>query len=99
MQDAGSGFRPTDPGEAGTTTQWPSMLALASTWDEALTGDVASAIGREFRGKGANVLLGPGVNVHRVARGGRNFEYLSGEDPFLGARLVRSYVEGLQEQK
>jgi len=72
------------------------MLAIASTWDEALTAEVAAAIGREFRGKGANMLLGPGINVNRVARGGRNFEYLSGEDPYLGARLARRYVEAVQ---
>lgn len=35
--------------------------------------------------KGANVVLGPGLNVHRVPRGGRNAEYMSGEDPFLGS--------------
>ena len=33
-----------------------------------------------MQGKGANVVLGPSVNVHRGAANGRNFEYLSGED-------------------
>merc|ERR1719221_1504553 len=56
------------------------------------------AIGAEFAGKGANILLGPAVNVHRIARGGRNFEYMSGEDPYLGARLARAYVHGVQTQ-
>jgi len=55
-------------------------------------------MGREFRGKGANVMLGPSVNVHRVASNGRNFEYLSGEDPYLGARLVRPFVRGVQSE-
>jgi len=96
MQDSHSGFRTSDPGEAGTTTQWPCPLALASSWDEALVTEVAAAIGREFRGKGANVMLGPAVNVHRIGRGGRNFEYLSGEDPFLGARLVRAFIPAVQ---
>lgn len=36
-------------------------------------------MGNEFYGKGANVQFGPGVNVARVANGGRSFEYLSGE--------------------
>jgi len=96
MQDSHNGFRASDPGEAGTTTQWPCVLALASSWDDALVQEVAAAIGREFRGKGANVMLGPAVNVHRVSRGGRNFEFLSGEDPFLGARLTRAFVLGVQ---
>lgn len=98
MQDASSGFRTTLPWEAGTTTQFPSMLCLASSWDEELVGRVAAAIAREFRGKGANVLLGPGLNVNRIARGGRNFEYISGEDPHLGARLAASYVKAVQTE-
>ena len=36
-------------------------------------------MGREFRDKGANVQLGPGVCLARVPVNGRNFEYLSGE--------------------
>jgi len=98
MQDAGQGFRPTNPGEDGTTTSWPSLLALASSWDENLVRQVAAAIGSEFAGKGANVVLGPSVNVHRVARNGRNFEYISGEDPYLGSRLVDDFIVGVQEQ-
>jgi len=50
----------------------------------------------EFRGKGANVLLGPSIQVHRTAWGGRNFEYISGEDPYLGSVLTRAYVRGVQ---
>ncbi len=53
---------------------------------------------QEFFGKGANVQLGPGVNVARVPRNGRNFEYLSGEDPFLGYTLVQPAVQGIQSQ-
>ena len=37
-------------------------------------------------------------SVHRVARNGRNFEYLSGEDPYLGARLTEQYVSGVQSK-
>ena len=48
------------------------------------------------QGKGANVILGPSVNVHRVAQNGRNFEYLSGEDPHLGYRLTSAYVRAVQ---
>lgn len=98
MQDSSGGFRPFWPEMVGTVTCWPSLLALAATWDPGLVHQVASAIGDEFTGKGANVVLGPSVNVHRVARGGRNFEYLSGEDPYLGSRLAESYVRGVQSR-
>mgnify|MGYP002634965888 CR=1 FL=1 len=42
------------------------------------------------------VVLGPGVNVHRVPLNGRNAEYISGEEPALGAALAAAYVRGLQ---
>lgn len=35
----------------------------------------------------------------RVPVNGRNFEYLSGEDPFLGYTLVKPVVAGIQQQK
>ena len=98
MQDAAQGFRDTEMGTGGTSTSFPSMLALASTWDEDLVRLVASALGTEYKGKGANCILGPSINVHRAAAGGRNFEYLSGEDGHLGAKLTAAYVRGVQDQ-
>ena len=56
-------------------------------------------MGKEFHGKGANVQLGPGLNVNRIPTGGRNFEYLSGEDPYLGYILSQPAVKGIQDQK
>merc|ERR1719443_630644 len=58
-----------------------------------------SGMGIEFAGKGANVQLGPGVCLARVPRNGRNFEYLSGEDPYLGYKLVQPVIKGIQSQK
>jgi beta-glucosidase len=55
-------------------------------------------MGEEFVGKGANVQLGPGVNVARVPVNGRNFEYISGEDPFLGSVMLPAAVQGIQSQ-
>lgn len=72
----------------GSTTQFPSGLTVAHSWDPALFGEWGTAMGEEFAGKGANVQFGPGVNVARIANGGRSFEYLSGEDPYLGYVLV-----------
>ena len=31
---------------------------------------------------------GPGINIARVMTNGRNFEYVSGEDPILGGVAV-----------
>jgi len=44
-------------------------------------------------------MLGPGMNVARVPRNGRNFEYMSGEDPCLGATLVPSVITASQSHK
>lgn len=51
----------------------------------------------EFFDKGAHVLLGPAVNVHRIPYNGRNYEYLSGEDPVLGRELTGPVVKGIQD--
>jgi len=98
MGDASAGFRTYWSYMTDTVTVWPSLLALAATFDPELVRAAAEGIGQEFSGKGANGILGPSVNVHRVARNGRNFEYLSGEDPYLGSLLAKAYVEGVQSQ-
>ena len=72
------------------------MHPVAHRWDVELTRRFASALGSEFKRKGANVILGPSVNVHRIALNGRNAEYLSGEDGQLGAPLAAAYVQGVQ---
>lgn len=97
MQDAAQGFRTTDSRMIGQVTAWPCGLAIAAGWDTNATWYWSRAIAEEFREKGANVLLGPAVNVHRVAANGRNAEYISGEDPVLGAGLAQAYVRGVQE--
>ena len=88
MQDAAQGFRTTDKRMIGQVTSWPCSLAVAATWDLNLTRAWGRALGEEHRAKGANVILGPSINVHRVARGGRNAEYLSGESPALGGKYA-----------
>ena len=98
MQDAGQGFRTSSASMVGQVTSWSCGLGLASSWDAALVEEWASAAADEFKAKGANVILGPGLNLHRVARGGRNAEYMTGEDPLLGAALAPAYVKGFQDK-
>jgi beta-glucosidase len=57
----------------------------------------ATAMATEFKQKGANVALAPGIGMARVSNAGRNFEYLCGEDPTLGSSLVGSVVRGIQD--
>jgi beta-glucosidase-like glycosyl hydrolase len=53
-------------------------------------------MGKELYDKGSNVQLGPGLCIARVPTNGRAFEYISGEDPYLGYSLVRPLVKGIQ---
>jgi beta-glucosidase len=79
------------------TTCFPAEISLASTWDVDLVKRIGLALGQETSAKGAQVLLGPTVNMQRSPLGGRNFETFS-EDPYLSARLAVAYIVGLQSE-
>eukprot|EP00039_Didymoeca_costata_P023669 m.7851 g.7851 ORF g.7851 m.7851 type:complete len:794 (-) comp3793_c0_seq1:82-2463(-) len=95
LNDGPQGFRDND-GHPGTSTQWPSALNIAATWDPTLAMLWGKSMGTEFLGKGSNVQLGPGMCLERVPYNGRNFEYISGEDPILGYYMAKAAVEGIQ---
>ncbi len=80
------------------TTCFPTDLGLAATWDPALVRRVGVALAEETLARGRNVILGPCINIHRDARGGRNFESF-GEDPYLAGRMAVAYVLGVQSRK
>jgi beta-glucosidase len=81
----------------GPTTAYPAGVALAATWDPALMRREGEDLGKDARARGVNFLLGPGVNIARSPRTGRNFEYFS-EDPFLNSIMDVAYIEGVQSQ-
>ena len=83
--------------ETNVSLLLPNVAAMAATWDEGLFAEIGSLLADEAHRKGVDLLLGPGVNLHRTPLGGRNFEYFS-EDPLLTARLATAYVVGLQEK-
>lgn len=78
-------------------TQLPAPVAAAASWDPSLMHSYGSVVGAEEAGKGANVNLGPTVNIMRVPLWGRAFESL-GEDPYLSSRMAAADIRGVQSQ-
>ncbi|WP_328859016.1 glycoside hydrolase family 3 C-terminal domain-containing protein [Williamsia herbipolensis] len=76
-------------------TCFPPAVGLGQSWDPDLVHRVGEALGREARALRVDVLLGPGVNIKRDPRCGRNFEYLS-EDPVVTGVLGAAWVAGVQ---
>lgn len=81
-----------------TSTAFPSGISMGASFNRELVYKMAAAMGVETRAHGRDMLLGPCVGISRIPFGGRNFESM-GEDPFLTAELVASYVQALNVEK
>ena len=78
--------------------QYPSPSALAATWSINRAKQYGLALGYETRISGGQQMLSPGVNLYRTPFNGRAAEYLSGEDPFIGAVLGPAVTNAIQIQ-
>lgn len=94
--DGPAGVRGVRFDAANPSSSLPCPVALAATWDPALVEELTTALGREARSKGVDVLLAPTINIVRTPLSGRGFECFS-EDPHLTARIAVAYVRGVQK--
>ena len=93
VTDGPSGIR-MDSGK--TAFAMPNGTCLASTWNEKLMEELYVWEGLELRKNKIDVLLGPGLNLHRNPLNGRNFEYFS-EDPLLTGRSAAAQLRGMHK--
>ncbi len=99
MSDGPNGVRGEGHGGSGTPgVVVPAGITLGATWDPDLVAEIGSLIGTEALRKGAHIVLGPTVNLHRTPVGGRTFECYS-EDPELTGTLAAAYVRGVQSHE
>jgi beta-glucosidase len=81
----------------GLSTAYPASAGLAASWDTDIAQKFGASVANDARARGVNIMLGPAVNITRVPRNGRNFEYLA-EDPYLAGAMARWIVTGMQAQ-
>lgn len=95
--DGGIGVRYTSEGNDQGVV-YPSGPNLAATWNPRRAIDLGRALGYDTATGGYQFVTGPGITLYRMPYGGRAFEYLSGEDPFLGASLAPAVINGIQSR-
>lgn len=85
-----------DINDSVLATCFPTASAIACSWNENATKEMARAIAREAKALKVQIILGCGMNIKRSPLCGRNFEYFS-EDPLLTGELASSFVLGMKE--
>ncbi len=81
--------------ESRPATCFPTAVTTAMSWDVALMERIGRAIGREASACDVGLVLGPGANIKRDPKCGRNFEYIS-EDPYVTGKMAAGLIQGLQ---
>lgn len=93
---------------SGYATNFPQVIGMASTWDDALVHRMGETVSTEARAKYNEAMRqddhemffgltfwAPNINIFRDPRWGRGQETY-GEDPFLTGRMGIAFVTGMQ---
>ncbi|KAG1449592.1 hypothetical protein G6F46_012167 [Rhizopus delemar] len=92
LQDAPLGIR-----YGKNVTSGVAGINAAASFDRKAIYERGVYLGKEFRGKGVHVMLGPAINFMRTPEGGRGWES-GGEDPYLTGVLGTETILGVQSQ-
>ena len=80
---------------AATCSLLPNGVSLACSFNRELVRELYAEFSKEMHDRGSDIILAPGMNIHRNPLCGRNFEYFS-EDPLLSGRTAAAVVLGVQ---
>lgn len=100
MTDASMGIRMPDESNdwnGKPSVAYPSLQMLANTWNTETVKKYAECVADDCLDAGADIVLGPGVNIKRNPLCGRNFEYFS-EDPFFVGVMAKAYILAMQAE-
>ncbi len=84
-------------GTSRNGTAFPAQIVVAATCNEELAASIGKQVAIEAKELKMSGWYAPGVNLHRSALGGRNFEYYSEDSVLsgiLGAKTVKGAVDG-----
>ena len=73
----------------------PNGTLCGCSFNRELNTRLYALLGLEMTANKVEVLLGPGMNIHRHPLNGRNFEYFS-EDPYLTGAMATAQLKGLK---
>lgn len=77
------------------STNFPTPISMASSWDTEMISRVFTAAALETRIRGSHHVLGPNLDLARDPRWGRT-EETYGEDPYLASRLGVACIKAIQ---
>lgn len=76
---------------------YPSEVTIAASWNKEIVYKFGASAGDDALQTGVTGWYAPGVNLHKNAFGGRNFEYFS-ECPILSGEMAASVAQGAKSQ-
>ncbi len=93
--DGPAGFNTTTQtgNNTGAWTAFPNETLIGQTWSKEIATEMGVSMASEAKATGLSGWYAPGVNLHRTAFNGRNYEYY-GEDPVLSGYMAANVIQG-----